>query len=171
MATARAARNETVRPLPEGDREPRRHLRLVRPGSRRLGIRLTPRVGVSLTILLFVALFGVAVSHALLIERQSHLDRLDEEVADEQARYEELRLDVAELESPERILADAAELGMVPPSETVWLTPDQAAAGDGSAETTDGAEGASQGAGEGEGEGDDSDMTWDEVKPHLGSAP
>lgn len=167
MATARAARvarSESVRPLREREARPR--LRLVRP-SNRLKIRLTPRAGVTLTVLLFVALFGVAISHALLIESQSRLDQLDQEVAEEQARYEELRLDVAQLESPDRILAEAAEQGLVPPDEVVWLTPDQAAA---AGETGGEAEG-EQAAGDGSAEDSDAETTWEDLKPYLGSAP
>jgi cell division protein FtsL len=83
---------------------------------------------VVLTVLLFVALFGVAVSHALLIEGQARVDDLDQQVAAEQARYEELRRDVAELESPQRILGEATgKLGMVPAGDPVWLSPDEPA--------------------------------------------
>jgi cell division protein FtsL len=102
------------------------HLRVVRRA--RPGIRLSPRAGVVLTILAFVALFAVAVSHALLIERQAAVDGLEAEVAVEQARYEELSLQAAELKSPARIKTEATErLGMVAAGEVVWLTPDEPA--------------------------------------------
>jgi cell division protein FtsL len=116
-------------PQPRRDTEPRRrHLRVVGPQRPRLGISLSPRAGVLLTILAFVALFGVAASHALLIQNQAHIDELNDRVAAEQARYEELRLEVAQLESPQRIMEEATtNLGMVPPGETVWLTPDEPA--------------------------------------------
>ncbi len=106
-----------------------RHLRVVPPNRRaRPALRLSPRTGVVLTVLLFAALFGVAVSHALLIEGQAKVDDLDQQVAAEQARYEELRREVAELEAPQRILAEATgELGMVPAGDPVWLSPDEPA--------------------------------------------
>jgi cell division protein FtsL len=127
MATARATRSSLVNPRRDGvDRT--RHLRVVgspRPG---LGLRLSPRAGVVLTVLAFVALFAVAVSHALLIERQASLDELDQSVAEQQARYEELSLDVARLKSPDRIMTEATErLGMVPAGEVVFLTPSEPA--------------------------------------------
>lgn len=155
MATAR------VLPLPEAD--PRRgagararHLRVVGPVRRTLG--LSPRAGVVLTVLAFVALFAVAVCHALLIESQAALDELDEAVAAEQARYEELRLEVAQLESPDRIKAEATErLGMVPPEDIVWLTPDEAAP-----------EGAPPAAGP---EADSSETSASSVKPYLEATP
>jgi hypothetical protein len=126
MAIARVA----PLPGPPRDRDRRdRHLRVVPPNRRaRPALRLSPRAGVALTVLLFAALFGVAVSHALLIEGQAKVDDLDQQVAAEQARYEELRRDVAELEAPQRILGEATgELGMVPAGDPVWLSPDEPA--------------------------------------------
>ena len=127
MAGARVVRLPAAAPRRRRDEDgPRRHLRLALPPRRSL--RLSPRVGVVLTVVGFVALFGVAVCHALLIQNQASVDELDRRVATEQARYEKLRLQVAELESPQRIMSEAQEdLGMVPAGETVWLTPDQPA--------------------------------------------
>jgi len=129
MATARVVDRPSATPLPDlRRRERERHLRVVHPDRRRLNVRLSPRAGVALTVLLFVALFGVAVSHAVIIEGQASVDSLDQRVAAEQARYEELRQQVAELESPQRILGEATdELGMVPAGEKIWLTPDEPA--------------------------------------------
>jgi hypothetical protein len=130
MATARVAQAPSGRTGAGRDRDRRdRHLRVV-PSNRRAraALRLSPRAGVVLTVLLFVALFGVAVSHALLIEGQARVDDLDQQVAAEQARYGELRRDVAELESPQRILGEATgKLGMVPAGDPVWLSPDEPA--------------------------------------------
>jgi cell division protein FtsL len=136
MATARVVQLPNTRPERGPGRDRRdRHLRVVppnrRPGRAGLGIRLSPRTGVVLTVLLFVALFCVAVSHALLIEGQAKVDALDQQVAAEQARYEELRREVAELESPQRIMGEATgELGMVPAGDPVWLSPDEPASTD-----------------------------------------
>jgi cell division protein FtsL len=128
MAIARVAPLPSARPARDRDRRDR-HLRVVPPNRRaRSALRLSPRAGVLLTILLFVALFGVAVSHALLIEGQARVDDLDQQVAAEQARYEELRREVAELEAPQRILGEATrKLGMVPAGDPVWLSPDEPA--------------------------------------------
>jgi cell division protein FtsL len=156
MATARVVRLPLVDPRRDGaDRS--RHLRVVRRTRPGWGLRLSPRAGVVLTVLAFVALFAVAVCHALLIESQATVDELDKEVAAEQARYEELRLQVAELESPERIKTEATErLGMVPAGETVWLTPDEPAPP--SDDTAD--------------EPDDSpDTSAARVKPYLEASP
>jgi cell division protein FtsL len=184
MATADVSRNESLRPLDEADlgEEPERHLRVVPIDGRRF--RLTPKTGVGLTVALFGALFGVAVSHALLIEGQLELDHLDQQVAEEQARYERLRLEVAELQSPERILTDAQELGMVPPEDVIWLTPDQpapaaggSASGGGAGAAGEAAAGAGDGAaasaagGESAAAAESPGTSWVDVKPYLGTTP
>lgn len=78
-----------------------------------------------------VALFGIvtigsmltAVAfHVKLAESQFELDRLDKQTAAAQQRYEELRLQVAQLAAPERIVKTAKErLGMVQPSTVTFL--------------------------------------------------
>ena len=157
MATARSVRLPLVHPRRDGD-DRSRHLRVVGPTRLGWGLRLSPRAGVVLTVIAFVALFAVAASHALLIERQARVDDLDASVAEQQARYEELSLEVAQLQSPERIRSEATErLGMVPSGEVVWLTPDEPAPP--SDETTD--------------EGDDlsPDTSAARVKPYLEATP
>lgn len=135
--------------------ERRSHLRVVRADeTARRRLRLTPIAGAGLIMLLFAALFAVAVSHALLIESQARLDRLEEDVAAEQARYERLRVDVAEMESPDRILRDAYGLGMVPAEEVHWLTPDQPVVRDETAS-----------------DHETSGTSWEQVKPYVGSTP
>jgi cell division protein FtsL len=160
MATARLARPLAAPRRDSGARDSRsRHLRVVRAPRAGLGLRLSPRAGVLLTVLAFAALFAVAVCHALIIERQAALDELDESVATQQARYEELSLEVARLKSPERIKTEATErLGMVPAGEVVFLTPDEPTPA--SDEPTDGS-------------GDDAlspDTSAARVKPYLEAA-
>jgi hypothetical protein len=141
-----------------------RHLRVVRPQDRlRRPFRLTPRAGVTMTVALFGGLFAVAGSHALLIESQARLDRLDDQVAEEEARYERQRMEVAELESPERILADAAAQGMVAPEDLTWVSPDQPASAGGAT--------GSDGVPAGSADDDLTSTSWEDVKPYLGSTP
>lgn len=110
------------RPAPARPSEPRRHLRVVRPHER-TARRLTPAGGVVLTLLLFAVLAGLAGAHSLIAQGQIRLDRLDEQLRQEQTRYQELRRDVAIAESPERIVAAAEAQGMVTPSDLVYLQP------------------------------------------------
>ena len=159
MATVdprKISRNQTAEPLEsEVDRS---HLQLVRPGGRRRPqIRLTPRAGVSLVVLLFVALFLVAASHALLIQSQVKLDGLDKQVAAEQNKYEALRSEVSDLESPKRIQGEASKMGMEPSGDPVWITPDQQKAG--------------KAGGDKKGKEESPDTSYSDVKPYLGSTP
>jgi cell division protein FtsL len=157
MATARV-----TKPVEVEKKARTRHLRVVRPEAGRR-LRISPRTGVVLTVSLFGALFGVAVSHAMLIESQMDLEQLDEQAAAEQARYERLRLDVAQLESPDRIVRDAQDrLGMVPADDVVWLTPDQPAPDDTSGEGDDGRDGDAP---------DTPATSWADIKPYLEPAP
>jgi len=113
------ARRATPRPAPP--RDPR-HLRVVAPREQARR-RLTPAAGVMLTGLLFVMLFAIAIAQTVLVQGQIHLDALDKQLAVEQARYRVLRNQVAEMESPARVVAAAQELGMVAPHDLVYLQP------------------------------------------------
>jgi cell division protein FtsL len=114
------------RPAPK-DEIPPRHLRVVHPDEGRPR-RLTPQIGVLITAMIFVALVAVAVSQTLLVQGQLRLDDLDTKLAVEQAEYQQLRLRVADLESPARIVDTAInDLGMVSPADLVYLAPVDAA--------------------------------------------
>ncbi|HVE45576.1 MAG TPA: hypothetical protein VNA57_02350 [Acidimicrobiales bacterium] len=116
-------------------------LRVVRPAPSR-----RPRRARVVTVLVAVGvllgLFGLVASHVMLTQGQFRLDGLRARAAIEQARYERLRLKVAELESPSRIVATAQErLGMVPPPSVTYLSPTGAVSAP--AEEPDGDEGES----------------------------
>jgi cell division protein FtsL len=71
-----------------------------------------------------VAIFALASFHAMLLSGQTQLDQLNREVAEERVTYEALRHQVAELESPGRIVTVAQDqLGMLPPEDVTWLVP------------------------------------------------
>ena len=70
-----------------------------------------------------LSLFGVVAAHVKLTQGQVRLDRLEARSADAQDTYDRLRLQVAELESPERVVAAAHELGMVVPAKVTYLAP------------------------------------------------
>ena len=98
------------------------HLRVVAPAER-VRRRLTPATAVLLTAALFAMLLAVAVVQAVLVQGQVRLDALDAQLTAEQARYQELRKDVAELESPARIVDAAHQQGMVAPTDLLYLQP------------------------------------------------
>jgi cell division protein FtsL len=119
------------RPAPRPVERPARgerpsHLRVVRPdeqpGARSLR-RLTPATGVVLTAVLFIVLFAVAGAQSLLVQGQVRLDAAEKQLTAEQARYQALRKDLAQMASPERVVAAAHEQGMVTPSDLVYLQP------------------------------------------------
>ena len=109
-----------------------------RPGAPRLRIassqpqrRSTLRVaGPILMGLLFACVLGIAVFQALLVQTQSRIDELEDATIAEEARSERLRVELAALESPSRIVAEAQErLGMIPPEEVLYLQHDPDALG------------------------------------------
>ena len=102
-----------------------------------------------------LCLFGVVVFHVLLTQNQFRLDKLQEQSIERQAEYDRLRLQVAELESPDRIIAAAQTLGMVSPPKVTYLAPTIEEPGDTDtpALTADQASGG--------------ESSWSTVKPHL----
>jgi cell division protein FtsL len=74
-------------------------------------------------LLTFGIAFALVVAQALLVQGQQRLDGLDERISTATEAQQELRLRVAELESPARVVAAASALGMVPPEHVTYLTP------------------------------------------------
>ena len=103
-------------------------------------------------------IFGAAIFHVILIQSEFRLDQINKEASKEEARYGKLRLDVAQLSAPDRIVATAQQrLGMVVPPQVAYLM----------APVPPGAQGADH---------DDPAAPslaggWAEVKPHLGTRP
>jgi cell division protein FtsL len=104
------------------DREAeRRHLRLVENQARRRAGRRRLLVMLGIASVAVVCLALVAL-HVLIAENQFRLDNLQQQAAAEQASYEKLRLQVAQLEAPARIVSQAeGRLGMVQPASVTYL--------------------------------------------------
>ena len=137
------------------------HLRVVAP-SERVRRRMTPAMAVLITAALFATLLAVAVAHTVLVEGQVRLDELDAQLSTEQARYQELRLEVAEMESPDRVVRVAQEQGMVAPDDLKYLqppAPDPSTVGPTTGDDSEPAADPTVGA--------DPDRAWSEVKPLL----
>jgi cell division protein FtsL len=150
-----------IAPRPRPAERPN-HLRVVAPSERVRRRRLTPGMAVLLTAALFVTLLAVAVAHTVLVEGQVRLDKLDAQLVDGQARYQELRTQVAELESPPRIVQAAHDMGMVTPGDLIYLQPPAPAASTVGPTTGDDDEPAADPT-----VGDAPDKTWADVKPLL----
>lgn len=133
LPTERAPRPRRARPTTA-----RPHVKVVRPARPRSAERtgVLPRTGratVAITrrrvvwaAVSVVAVVALAVSacQVLIAQSQFELARLQSDAATAEDRYDRLRLQVAELESPGRIMATAQErLGMVPPPGVTYLTP------------------------------------------------
>jgi cell division protein FtsL len=167
VSTAKA-RVAAPRRAPATTRPARPALRVVKPGelSPRVRRRRAGAAAVVALLVVFGGLFGLAVCQAVMAQNQMRLDRLGREVADAQARYQRLRFQVAQLESPERIVAAAQErLGMVPPATVRYLSPSGAVAdevlGDGGDAPPEDAPAEQGGSG----------AAWAAIKPYLGGRP
>ena len=101
--------------LPRGYRSPRARRR-----------RRRAMVGMSVLAAL-AGVFGLVLVHVELTAHQLGLVRLQKQADAQQERYMKLRLEVAQLQSPERVVARAQQLGMVPPVTITYVT----ASGDG----------------------------------------
>lgn len=113
---------------------------------------------------LAASLFALAAFHAMLASGQAELDRIEQDVSDAQAQYEKLRLEVAELEAPSRIVAEAQErLGMVPPPNVTYLTPSEAVAAEVGQAAADDSPPTSTEAGD--------RAAWGVIKPYLSGRP
>jgi cell division protein FtsL len=102
---------------------------------------------------------SVSAFQVLIAQSEFELARLQSDAATAEDRFDRLRLQVAELESPARIMATAQErLGMVPPPGVTYLTPLPAESATPAATSSD--VGAETVAGD-----------WSRIKPILSTQP
>jgi cell division protein FtsL len=73
-------------------------------------------VGVALVAIMLMMV--VVVFQTRLAETQLGIDDIESQIATERSRYDELRLERSILREPERLVAEAGALGMVPGSKT-----------------------------------------------------
>jgi hypothetical protein len=121
MAVPAIGRSGAATPQPRPDRRP--DLQVVSGGRR----RWPAVVGAVVLLLVITAMFGAAVFHTQLAERQLEVDRLERQVSEERVRFDELRRDRAVLRSPERIAEEATKLGMVPSDSVRFVAVDPTA--------------------------------------------
>jgi len=123
-------------PGPQQPSQPR--LQLVPRQSRLRANRRQLLIGLVIAAGAAMCLALVAL-HVLMAENQFGLDRLQQQVTAQQSVYEKLRLEVAELEAPARIIGLAeGRLGMAQPASVTYLpaisasgTPTASRSGDG----------------------------------------
>ena len=125
LATATPRPTAPGRQAPSGDR----HLRLVEPVRRPRFYRHHVLAWAGITVVAAFAL-ALVMLHVLIAQAQFRLDGLQREASHQQATYEKLRLSVAQLESPARIVSIAeGELGMQQPGSVTYLPAPSAKAG------------------------------------------
>jgi cell division protein FtsL len=132
LALAHALPHTEDQPSPEDETEARpRYLKVVEPGltpaqrRRRARIAMVASIGVA-------SIIGLALVylHVVLAQRQFALNNLNTSVQQAQARYQDLRLQVAELGSPQHVISMAeGQLGMVQPNNVKYLIPQTSGTG------------------------------------------
>lgn len=135
-------------------------LTLIEGGKGPLLARLSARTRFFVAMMsVLIALFGVVTFHVMLSQGQFKLERMQARADEQQVRYEKLRLQVAEMESPSHVTQQASRLGLVPAKKVTPVTPH---ANDIPAQGIDGSFG---------GISSTTDASrWNEVKPHLSSS-
>jgi cell division protein FtsL len=105
--------------------EPRFQLRLV--GRR-------PKVGGGVGVVAFWTVFVVAMMFTAVVmwaqntTRSIQLEKLNQKLAAAESSYTQLRVDVARLQSPQRIESEAKRLGLSTPSNITFIAPDRSVA-------------------------------------------
>jgi hypothetical protein len=74
--------------------------------------------------LVFSLMLGAAAFQTALARRQLEIDTLDRRIRTAHESYDELRRERAELRSPGRLAIEASALGMVPATQTEFITLD-----------------------------------------------
>ena len=124
FGATRPAPRPSPGPSPLAVPRPRPHLEVVPDPSVLRRRRLTRLATAVAGLAACFALFGVVSVHVLLAQGQADVQRLQTQVQQQEDHQQQLKLDVAALEAPGRIVATAEhQLGMVPPHAVVTLTP------------------------------------------------
>jgi len=80
------------------------------------------RAWVLFVVVVVGAFFGLTYSRTSLDDSAINLDKLDEKIAEQQARHFDLRVQVAEMRDPRRIAEEAAKAGLVYPRKSATVT-------------------------------------------------
>lgn len=160
-------------------------LRLVERPARRRKTRPRHRLVPGVIALASAVSLGLVALHVLIAENQFTLDNLQQEASAQQQDYEHLRLDIAQLESPARVVSVAEDqLGMQQPASVTYLPAVPSGAGTGRSSASSGvdgqgvlssgggtAAGTAGAGGEGTVRAPQGDANWPSIKPYLSGSP
>ena len=169
------ARTSVARTAPAPRRKPnstapkKPALRVVESNERRAGAsrRRGRRYIVLLSFFGVVSMFGLVATHVALAQNQMKLDAARSGVVHEQERFDSLRLEAAQLASPERVTSEAARLGLREPRIVEYLQPGPVTPGP-AATTIDPSQSSALDAPVSE---QDATAMWGELKPELSNRP
>lgn len=125
MTAPRPAVAAPRRAGPAAEWPSRPQLRIVAHQAPRGRVRLVLALS---TVLVFAVLLLAAAVHTTIASGQRELDRVDTRITEATRQNQGLRLQVAELQSPARIVEAATRDGMVVPEDVTWLSPGEAPA-------------------------------------------
>jgi len=120
-ATTAETRHLTAVPDEHGAGAERPELGVI-PGRLDLATRVVRFMGSTLLVTFIVGLVGALVLHATIIENQRDLDAQRVEINRIAAETEAMRSELAELEAPARVVAEAREMGMIEAPTITYLT-------------------------------------------------
>ena len=118
MSRQQAATQPRRQASPRKATESKPDLRVVQEDERRIS---TGALGVLTFAVVFAGLLGAVLFHSVVVAGQLELDELNDQLDEERTRGLELRVQVAELEAPDRILREAGRLGMVFPAAEAYV--------------------------------------------------
>ena len=95
-------------------RQPRTQIRVI-AGRARQPMRIAPWL--LFTALVIFVFFALIYSRTTLSDSAFRLEEVESQITQEEVLYQQLRLEVARLQSPERIVPLAEQIGLVLPSQ------------------------------------------------------
>jgi cell division protein FtsL len=95
-------------------------LLVVPPRARR---RRVGALAVLFGVTVFAVMLGLTAFQTKIAQDQGRVDRLERETRLVQLQFEKLRLEVARLQAPEHIVAEAKARGMVTPDQVTYVVP------------------------------------------------
>jgi cell division protein FtsL len=101
----------------------RERLKVVERDERKMRRRIPWPVVIGL-VCVFAVIFGVLIARVVLVKTSFKLQKLQEGLVAAEELHEELLLEAAKMESPERIAREARAMGMIDPETVNYIVAD-----------------------------------------------